>query len=244
MTTDPHKNNKNLQISYWTAIGSCIMVGLTQDYFAPFLLLIGATAFHIGIFNGLNNLFSSLALLPSANLSLKFRSRKKVILFFIFLQILMLILLCVCAAFTTIKPNLAILIIICFGAFGTITHPGWVSILSDMVAPEIRGSYFGWRARNIGFITIFVTFVAGFILYFFNTINPLTGFIFIFTAAFISRLVSFYYTRQMAEPPLSYNKEDIFSFWKFLVRIKESNFVRFVLFTAGTNFSVNIALIL
>src|SRR3989338_4852820 len=88
-----HRQNKSLNISYWAGIFGCLMTGLTQDYLTPFLLLIGGTAFHVGILSSAINLSTSLGQLPSAELTIKFHSRKTVVLLFILLQAMALMVL-------------------------------------------------------------------------------------------------------------------------------------------------------
>lgn len=59
------------------------MIGFTQEYFTPFLLLLGATARHIGMLSALPNFFASLIQIKSADLSERLKSRKKVIITFV-----------------------------------------------------------------------------------------------------------------------------------------------------------------
>lgn len=236
-----HKNNDNLRNSYRVGIFGCMMNGFVLDYFTPFLILIGGTTFHIGILSSLTNLFSSISQLPSAFLSRKYRSRKKVVLFFIVLQASVLFLLILFAAQSGVHANILIALAVCFTAFGSITHPGWISILSDLVSNERRGAYFGWRARNLGFLSITAAFSAGIILYYFSGINSFYGFAVIFGLGCLSRVASFFMVLKIKEPSLAFTKEHDFSLWQFLKKMRQSNFARFVLFTASVNFCVNLA---
>lgn len=235
-----HKNN-DLHNSYWAGIFGCMMTGFTQDYFAPFVLLLGGSAFHVGILNSINHLLSSLTQPLSANLATKFQSRRSVVLSFNFLQIISLLVLTLFAINIAGNIYAVIILIACFSAFGSMTHPCWVSILSDLVNAKQRGEYFGWRARNLGFITIAITFAAGGILYIFNHYHPSVGFAIIFGLAWVSRIYSFLSVKKMTEPPLTMTKEADFSFWDFFRQVRSSNFAKFVLFIAGVNFSVNLA---
>jgi MFS family permease len=119
--------------------------------------------------------------------------------------------------------------------------PGWGSMMSDLVAKDKRGEYFGWRNRVLGFIIVATTFVAGFLLYQMKKFNIFYGFGILFSFAFIFRIFSWYFLTRMHEPPLEHKKEDCFSLFNFLARIKESNFAQFVLFVSLMNFSVNLA---
>ncbi|MBU0877996.1 MAG: hypothetical protein KKD55_00105 [Candidatus Omnitrophica bacterium] len=44
------------------------MTAFTQEYFTPFLLLLGGTVRHVGLLNALPNLMASLAQLKSADI--------------------------------------------------------------------------------------------------------------------------------------------------------------------------------
>ena len=67
------------------------------------------------------------------------------------------------------------------------------------------------------------------------------AFCLLFGLGLFSRLLSFLSLQRMAEPSLTYNKEDVFSFLQFFLRPEKSNFAKFVLFVAAMNFSVNLA---
>jgi MFS family permease len=112
--------------------------------------------------------------------------------------------------------------------------------MSDLVPAHIRGNYFSWRNRTLGLIGLGASFVAGLILYFFKT-RLLLGFIVILGLAMVCRFASWWCLRRMYEPPLAIKKEDVFTFWMFIRRWRQSNFVKFVLFVAGINFGTYIA---
>jgi len=241
MVQKSHINNPNLRNSYIVGIFGCTMTGFTQDFFAPFLLIVGGGVFHISILSSLTNLFSSLGQLPSAELAASLGSRKKVVLLFVFLQICILLALVYFAFAQLMLPYVLIALAVSFAAFGAVTHPGWVSILSDLVRTHERGVYFGWRARNLGFIAIISTFAAGIILQYFDHHNAFMGFCVIFLIACLSRVLSFFAVRKIKEPPLNITKEHSFSLWQFFKQRRKSNFAQFVFFAASVNFCVNIA---
>ena len=81
----------------------------------------------------------------------------------------------------------------------------------------------------------------GMILHGMEQRNLLYGFCLLFGLGLLSRFFSFLSLQRMSEPSSTYNKEDVFSFLQFFLRLKKSNFAKFVLFVSATNFSVNLA---
>lgn len=238
---DINKKEKSLRYSLLDGIFASGMLGFTQDYFTPFLLLLGGTARHVGILNALPNLFTALTQLKSADVVEKVKSRKKIINTFVFLQALMLLPLVSISLISQAAPYVFIGVIIMFTFFGAFAGPAWASLMSDLVHEGRRGEYFGWRNRRLGFVIITFTFIAGFILHVMKKLNIFYGFAIIFGFAFIFRVISWHFLIRMHEPYLEYKKEHSFTFFDFLGRIRESNFARFVLFVSMMNFSVNLA---
>lgn len=238
--SDP-KFKKSLNISYYKGMFGCIMTGLTQDYFAPLLLFLGGSVQSVGFMNGSFNLAASLVQLTSADLAEKFKSRKKLIGIFIFLQIFVLCFLG-WMAWNQVKSQAFVIVsIVMFTSLGALTNPAWVSLITDLVSPYQRGSYFGWRMRNLGLVTVLAAFISGAILHYFAKINLALGFCLIFMLAALARLVSFIILKRIEEPRLKYDQENYFTFIQFFSRVKESNFVKFVLYVAAMNFAVNLA---
>ncbi|HBR14006.1 MAG TPA: hypothetical protein DD723_00475 [Candidatus Omnitrophica bacterium] len=232
---------KSLERSYVNGIFSSATNGLTQEYFTPFVLLLGATTQQVGFLNALPNLFSSLVQFKSADLADKLSSRKKTIGIFISLQTFVLLTMFLMALFNVANPWTVILCVIFFSTCGSLANPAWGSLLSDLVHQNKRGEYFGWRSRNLGLVIVAFTFLAGMILHGMEKINTLYGFVIIFALAFLCRLLSLNYLRGMYEPPLEYNQENHFTFFDFIRRLKESNFAKFVIFVSLMNFSVHLA---
>lgn len=81
---------KSLRFSFLDEIFASTTVGFTQEYFTPFLLLLGATSRHIAMLNALPNLFASLIQFKIQDFVESVKSRRKVINSFIFLQAVLL----------------------------------------------------------------------------------------------------------------------------------------------------------
>ncbi len=243
MNQNPDNNqvNESLKFSFRDGIFASVMSGFTHEYLTPFLLLLGGTARQVGVLNALPNLFASLIQLKSADIPERLKSRRKTINIFVLLHAFMLLPMTIMALRGGISPVVFIAFVVLFTSFGAIATPAWGSLMSDLVAKERRGEYFGWRNRALGFITVGSAFIAGFILHMMKKVNIFYGFGIIFGFAFIFRMVSWYYLTKMHEPPLEYKKESYFNLIDFLARIRESNFAKYVLFVSTMNFSVNLA---
>lgn len=232
---------KSLNASFLDGVFASGMTGFTQEYFTPFLLLLGATAKHVGALTAFSNLFNSLIQLKSADLTERLKSRRKIINIFVFFQALMLLPMLSIAISRGTRPIIFIGIVVLFTCFGAIVMPPWASLMSDLVEQDKRGQYFGWRNKILGFITVVITFLAGLTLNYMRKVNIFYGFAIIFGFAFIFRIISLYFLTKMHEPYLEHKREHCFTFFDFLSRMKKSNFARFVLFVAMINFSVNLA---
>lgn len=232
---------KSLRFSFLDGIFASTTVGFTQEYFTPFLLLLGATSRHIAMLNALPNLFASLIQFKIPDFVESVKSRRKVINSFVFLQAVMLVPMAVVAYHGGVCPVIFIVMVIAFTFFGAIAAPAWGSLMSDLVSEAQRGEYFGWRNKVLGFVMIITAFMTGFILHNMKKVNIFYGFALIFGLAFIARLISWCFLKKMHEPPIEYGKENSFTLLDFLSRIKESNFAQFVLFVSMMNFSVNLA---
>jgi len=241
MSSQESKVKQSLRASFLDGVFAVCMMGFTQDYFIPFLLLVGGTTFHVGILNSIPNLAAALIQLPSADVTVKTGSRTKIINTFVFFQAVMLVPMAILALKGGTTPFAFIILVTLFAAIGAFAMPPWGSLMSDLVPEKQRGEYFGWRNRILGFIMVAMGFVAGFILHTMENINIYHGFAIIFLFAFIFRIMSWYFLTRMHEPPLEHKKEDQFTLIMFLRRIKESNFAKFVLFVGLLNFTVNIA---
>ncbi|MEW6008746.1 MAG: MFS transporter [Candidatus Omnitrophota bacterium] len=241
MNTNDERINKSLRFSFLDGIFASGMLGFTQDYLTPFLLILGATAKEVGILNSLPNLFASLIQLKAADFSDKLKSRKKIFSISIFLQALMLLPMALIGFLAIKKPIIFIVTVILFSSFGAFANSAWASLMSDLVEQGRRGQYFGWRNKTLGFIVVMATFIAGLILHLMKRVNIFYGFTVVFLLAFIFRIISWYFLKKMHEPVLDYRRENYFNFFEFLLRLKESNFAKFVLFVASLNFCVNLA---
>ncbi len=235
-----------LRYSLKDGIFASIMMGISDNFIAPYALAMKASAAMIGILASLPNLAGSLIQMKSAEIAEALGSRKTLINMTTFLHALMW--LPIIAIPYLFRGNHVAYLVIFYMLFVCINMagvPAWSSIMADYVPATERGKVFGWRNRLFGLINVSSMFGAGIILYLSKGLAPTEfsylGFSMIFSIAFIARLFSWHFLTKMYEPPITIKDEDRFSFLDFLKRVGRTNFGRFVIFAACMNFSVYIA---
>lgn len=233
--------SRSLKASFTQGVFSSAVTGFVQEYFTPFLLLLGGGAGHVGFLNAFSNLTASIVQVKSADIAEKLVSRKRMISFFAFSQSVILALIAFFAWMGKVPPFIFIGLVVLFAVCGALAVPAWGSLMSDLVQKHKRGEYFGWRSRVLGIVTAGAMFLAGLILHYMKKVNIFYGFVIIFTGAFILRIISWLLLRRIDEPPFKNNRENYFSFWQFIRRLKKSNFTKFVVFVSLVSFSVNVA---
>ncbi|MCM8783267.1 MAG: MFS transporter [Candidatus Omnitrophica bacterium] len=169
------------------------------------------------------------------------KSRKKIINIFVLLHALMFIpLVFIPYIFKENTVFFLILFVALLNSLNAFAGPPWTSLISEYIPWQKRGKFFGKRNKLFQTIIISASFISGFILHFLKQ-KPLKGFVIIFSLSFIFRMLSWFFLIRMYEPPFRNRPESYFSFLDFIRRIRESNFLKFVTFVSGLNFSVNIA---
>lgn len=235
------KIRKSLRFSFWDGFFASCMSGLVTDYITPYALALRATPGLVGILNAAPNFVSSLIQLKSADLVEQFKSRKRIIVLFVFLHALMGIPIILTPYLFKEQAVLSLIVFVTlFSSLNAFAAPAWLSLMSDHIPVNGRGKYWGWRNKILGMVAVAFSFLAGFTLHYFKN-NILRGFLVIFTLAFFCRIISWIFLKKMHEPAFKIKKESYFSFFDFIKRAKESNFAKFVIFTACLNFSVNLA---
>jgi MFS family permease len=124
--------------------------------------------------------------------------------------------------------------------FDSISNPVWGSMMADLVPSESRGRFFGIRNRIAGLISMVFSYVAGGILQLL-TGNINLGFLIVFAAAVVFRLVSVYFLYRMYEPSPPTISTQHASLWGISRRMYSSNIGRFTIFTGLIYFSTSLA---
>jgi MFS family permease len=241
MSADEDKIEKSLRVSMFDGVFASVMAGFTQEYFAPFVILLNATVRQIGILTAVPNLVAAVLQIKSAELTERLGSRKRVLNIFVLLQALMLIPMTVTAVNRGGDVYLFIAMVTLFTASGAFATPAWGSMMSDLVSEGRRGDYFGWRTMLLGIVTIAAMFIAGLLVQYSKVFSVYFGFALLFFLAFVCRMFSWSFLNKMYDPPLRRVEQKGYSFLKFLSKIRGDNFARFVVSVSLMNFSVNLA---
>jgi MFS family permease len=232
---------RSLKLSTLDGIAFSAMAGLTQNYITPFALALKATTTQIGFLASVPNLTMALSQLAAPNLSEKAGSRKGLILPVVLTHALLwLPILLVPYLFPEPKIWWLIVFITLSGIFGSLANPAWGSMMADLVPMKLRGRYFSFRGRIIGFIALIFSFIGGAILQVF-TDNGFLGFTVIFGGAIVFRLLSFYFLSRMYEPPLSGSGKNKQSLPDIVRHMGSSNLGRFTIYVASISFATNLA---
>jgi len=229
---------KSLRSSFKDGIFAAFMSGVTEYYATPAALFLGATIQQIGLITALPNLFSSLSQFFSVRVIYWVGGRVKLLVRLVVSQASLLA--CVAALPLLAIPGRVelLLIFLIFAAVcGGLAGPAWGSLMSDYVPARKRGRYFGWRSKTVGAVTVGSVLASGLLLSFFPGASYGTGFWIIFSLAAAARYVSAYFIHRMDEPPHKTDPASDFTFLMFLRRFRESNFLKFVVFSGCLNFA-------
>ena len=233
---------KSLDISWKEGIPASIMQSLTDDYSIPLALFLGATPVEIGLLVAVPSLVSSVIQLWAtkavdlAGSRLRFLVRSTAGQALCLLPIAFLPFLTVAWRITAF-----IVFVTLFRVFGSLISTVWGSLTSDYLPAEERGLYFGWRSRVIGIAGILGTIWGGVLLFNYRGALQATGFMILVGVAALARFLSSAVMARMQDLPAVKKSGDHFTFFMFLRRFRQSNFVKFVFYVASIMFATNLA---
>jgi MFS family permease len=218
------------------------MAGVTDYYATPAALFLGATVQQVGLITALPNLLSSLSQFFSVQVIYWVGGRLKLLVRLVLSQATLIL----CIAMlplvqATHRVELLLIFLILAAMCGGLAGPAWGSLMSDYVPAKKRGQYFGWRNRSVGAVTVASVIASGLLLNFFHQRYYGAGFWMIFSLAAAARYCSSYFISRMDEPPHRQDPASDFTFVMFLRRFRESNFLRFVMFSGCLTFATYLA---
>ncbi len=230
---------KSLKYSFMDGVFYSIMFGFGDSYINPFAIELNATSQEIGLLSSIPGFTSSLVQYRAAEITKKL-GRKKMMTIFVFLHALMwLPILLIPWVFSSNRLFWLILFFTLYTIFGTIATPAWSSIMSQYIPKKKRGEYFSFRTKWTGSISLVSMFIAGIFLWS-NSKNRIINFTILFAVSMVFRFLSWFCLTKMFEPNIQKNKNEEFCFRNFIIRVRESNFVKFVIYVTLTSFAVNI----
>lgn len=241
-TEQEQRVQRSLSLCWKEGIAAQVMIGIVDYFMIPFALLLGATTQQVGILVAVPNLLSAAALLFSVRAVRMAGSRLRLINAGVFAQAAFLLPIGLLAYLDVPRPLIILTAFITvYKVIGASIGPAWGSLVSEYLPAHRRGNYFGWRARVVGLSGVVnMIFWAVFLYLWKRKFDAASGFLIIFLAAGVARMASLAYMSRMTELPHQAGQETEFTFWMFLRRFKESNFVKFVFFVSGITFATNI----
>ncbi len=237
---------KTRRLSKKEGMVSSVMFGINDNNITPYAIELGASTFETGLLNSLANLFGPLSQIFGSKMMEK-HHRKKIIFWAVILQSSACLILAGLGLWfiqsqktLTLLPLLIISYLL-YMLLGSIASPAWFSMIGDAVPENVRGKYFSSRNRLAILFWLSATIVAAVILQYFRSKEIILGFVIIFIIAALARYLSAFYLKFHYVENLELGPDYYFSFWKFIIGIKNYNFNKFALFVATINFSTNIA---
>ena len=233
---------KSLDISWKEGIAASVMQAATDEYLIPLGLFLGATPMDIGFLVAIPHLLGSLSQFFAVRAVELFGSRLRFLVRASFLQALFLLPLAVFPFFFFPSRILALIFFVAlFRILANLIATVWGGLASDYLVPEERGKYFGWRSRITGMAGMITTILGGVLLNVFKPFSTAAGFCILFGVTASARFISSSFMAQMQDVPARKNPKDMFTFFMFLRRFKESNFVKFVFYVASITFATMLA---
>jgi MFS family permease len=233
---------RTLRSSVKDGIAAAIMAGVIDFYATPLALFLGASVQQVGLIIALPNLMSSLSQFHAVRVIYWVGGRLRLLVRLVFSQASLIF----CVAILpwlaiSNRAELLLILLILAAVCGGLAGPAWGSLMSDYIPASKRGRYFGWRSRIVGAVTIGSVIASGLLLDWFPPFSDRIGFCILFSAAALARYMSVYFINQMDEPPHRRDPASDFTFFMFIARFKESNFLKFVVFAACLNFASYLA---
>ena len=233
---------KSLSLSWKEGIPANIMIGIIDYFIVPYALFLGASTQGIGFLVAIPHLIGSITQLFAPRLIRKVGSRLKFVVIASTIQALVLVPIAL-LALTPFSHRTWLLIgwMMFFRVLANLNSTAWGSLISEYLPPEKRGHFLGWRSQVIGFAGLVGLAFAGLLLFFLKKESGSLAFFVLFSVASLCRLVSSALIAQMADVPLSHYQESDFTFYQFIRRFRESNFVKFIFFVSSVMFSAHLA---
>ncbi len=233
---------KSLRISWKEGIPASVMQASVDEYLIPLGIFLGATPIQIGLLVAVPSLVSSVLQLWTSKSVDLIGSRLRCLVGSAAGQAFCLLPIAILPLLTgSWRIGACIVFVTTFRIFGSLISTVWGSLTSDYLPAEERGRYFGWRSRIIGIAAILGTIWGGLLLFSYQGTLQAIGFTILITVAALSRFLSSGLLTRMQDLPAVNKPENNFTFFMFLRRFRESNFVKFVFYVSSIMFATNLA---
>ena len=222
----------NLKYSIVEGSFFAIMFGLSENYLSAMAVFMGFSALQISILNSFPQLVGAFAQLGTQSFAKLFKSVKTFVVSLAVVQSLMWLVLIYIISIT--NSYIAILLwSVAYYTIASIIGPAWISWMGYLVPLRIRSNYHANRNRIIHSIIFISILLGGFILKVFND-NMILGFIIMFAAGSIGRLLSSYFlAKKNNEDSLDLDKS-----YRFSYIVKDKTKTVFIIYNTFIHFSV------
>jgi MFS family permease len=243
---------RNLTLFFYDGLFSAASDKIILTYLTIYLLTLGVTRQQIGFLSSFTNLVDALLLLPAAFIVEHTGQRKAITVKGAIASRVMVLLMAILPFFLLGSSALVWVILglaLLRDAANNFAYPGWIALTGDIVPIEGRGRYFGARNFIMGLAGILIALIIGEAI---TQIGEPLGYQLAYLLAAILGAVSVTFFARLRDPraatPSQSNPtqasghaiiqdfKDVFSSLKF-----QPHFIRFVIFIAVWNFSINIA---
>jgi MFS family permease len=223
--------------------GQAVTQGLGDNYLSAFALLFHASPFQIGLLSALPQIVGTGSQLASIKFIRRLGRRRPLILWggvgqtLCWLPILLLPVL-----FPAHGAWLVVTCAVVYFALGHVAVPPWTSVITDLVEPNQRGSYFGRRAQVMAFMSVVALGLGGFLLSMgARWTIPWIGFALLFTLAGLARGLSTNFLARIDDPQPLAAPDGTMTFREFLRQSASLDYRRFLLFSGLLHVCVLIA---
>jgi MFS family permease len=220
-------------------------MGASETYLGAFGVLLGGSPLQIGALATLPPLIGSIIQSIGMRLSEQAKSRRNLIALLMRIQALLLI--PIASIPLMFSPgwgavSALIAVVVVYHCTVGLIAPMWNSLVGDLLPPLSRGEFFGFRNKWMAIVTFTAIVIAGQVLHQFAAFGLAAwGFTTIFVLFAISRAISARAFCGVDDVALHVPEDSKFSFWQFIARAKQSNFVKFVVFVSSMNFAASVS---
>jgi MFS family permease len=217
------------------------MYGFSEYFILPFAIFFGADALQTSLVQGMSQLGVAAAQLIGAALIARIGRRKRLSRVTVAIHAASWIVVFAAAALT--RNPWTIVVLYALGVFATsLSGPGWLSWMNDLVPVSMRGRYWGKRNMIAGLVQFCAIATTGMVL---RAAEPaghtLLAFGVLFGLAALARSGGVIALGYQDEPPMerepAASRQGILA---FLASLRHDDFGRFVVFSVLMTFSVNI----
>lgn len=236
------RHAKSLDISWKEGIPAAFMIAVTDYYLIPLALFWGANPMEVGLLVAIPQLLGAFAQLVAVRAVRLIGTRLGFLVKTAAAQAATLAPVAL-LSLLEVPGRVAILIVLvtAFRVLGNLIGTVWGSLASDYLQPEKRGLYFGWRNQITGAAGVLGVIFGGLLLYAFRSVSEKSGFAILFLLTSLARFLSAGMMNHMEDLPVEDKPESHFSFYRFIARFRQSNFVKFVFYVGAITFATNLS---